>query len=209
MRSETILEQLWARRPELQTCEPALRGAFALMAKTIERDGKLLLCGNGGSAADADHWSGELLKGFRLARPLQREAHRRLPEESRDFLQAAIAAIPLGGFQAALSAYANDVRAEFGYAQLVLALGRPGDVFIGLSTSGNATNVRAAARVARAQGLCVIGLTGRGGGRLAPECDVCIRVPADETFEVQELHLSVYHTLSLMLEEAFFAEASA
>ena len=209
MSSDVFLQRLWERRPELQTCEASIREAFALMTSAIERDGKLLLCGNGGSAADADHWSGELLKGFRLARPVRSEVRRRLPEESRGFLQGAIAAIPLGAFHAALSAYANDVRAEFGYAQLVFALGRPGDVFIGLSTSGNAANVRAAARVARAQGLHVLGLTGRGGGRLAPECDVCIRVPADETFAVQELHLAVYHTLSLMLEETFFAEASA
>lgn len=206
MKSETMLERLWQRRPELRVCEESLLRTFASLAETIQAGGKILLCGNGGSAADADHWSGELLKGFRSRRQLTGATYQRLPEESRDLLQGSVAAIPLGGFQAALTAFGNDVRPEFGYAQLVLALGRPGDIFVGLSTSGNATNVRAAARVARAQGLKVIGLTGRSGGRLAPECDVCIRVPADETFEVQELHLAVYHCLSLLLEEKLFPE---
>jgi D-sedoheptulose 7-phosphate isomerase len=165
---------------------------------------KVLLCGNGGSAADADHWSAELLKGFRRERPLSARARKGLPRGVARALQGALPAIPLSSFPALASAFANDVSPELTLAQLVSALGRKGDVLVALSTSGRSPNVCLAAQTACARGMATIALTGRGRGRLAKLADIAIRVPARETHLVQELHLPVYHTLSLMLEDAFF-----
>jgi D-sedoheptulose 7-phosphate isomerase len=200
-----LLEDLFARAPTLVPLRPDLLAAFALLHDCLQRGDKLILCGNGGSAADADHWAGELLKGFKRMRPLPPSARVGLPDALAAALQGALPAIPLTGFPALATAFGNDVDPEFVYAQLTHALGRPGDVWIGLSTSGNAANVCAAAQVARARGLATLGLTGAGGGRLAPLCDLCLRVPATETFRIQEYHLPIYHCLSLMLEDAFFA----
>jgi D-sedoheptulose 7-phosphate isomerase len=121
-------------------------------------------------------------------------------------LQGALPAIPLTSFPAASTAFGNDVDPALAYAQLTSALGRPGDVFVGLSTSGNAKNVGAAAEVARAKGLPVIGLTGASGGKLKAWCTVCICAPSTETYRIQEYHLPIYHCLSLMLEENFFGQ---
>jgi D-sedoheptulose 7-phosphate isomerase len=200
------LEALVARAPELAPLRTDIADAFVMLEETLSQGGKLLLCGNGGSAADADHWAGELLKGFKHLRPLPVPARAGLPAPLAAALQGALPAIPLTGFPALASAFGNDVEPEFVYAQLTHALGKPGDVWIGLSTSGNAANVCAAAQVARARGLSTLGLTGASGGKLAPLCDLCLRVPATETYRVQELHLPIYHCLSLMLEDAFFAE---
>jgi D-sedoheptulose 7-phosphate isomerase len=178
------------------------------MREAIAAGGKLLLCGNGGSAADADHWAGELLKGFRRRRPLRPADRAGLPEALADALQGAIPAIPLTGFPSFTTAFANDVDGALAFAQLTHALGRRGDVWIGLSTSGNARNVCAAAVVARARGLVTIGLTGAAGGQLAPLCDLCLRVPTAETFRAQEFHLAIYHCWSLMLEDAFFGDVT-
>lgn len=178
------------------------------MSRSLHEGGKLLLCGNGGSAADADHWAGELLKGFRLQRRLSEEQQAKFRPETAQFLQGALPAIPLTGFPALTTAFGNDVSPELCFAQLTWALGKPGDVWIGLSTSGNARNVCAAAEVARAQGLHTLALTGQNGGRLAPLCNTAIRVPASETYRIQEYHLPVYHSLCLMLEDAFFGDAS-
>lgn len=164
------------------------------------------LCGNGGSAADADHWAGELLKGFCKDRPLSMQERGTLRPEIAQKLQGALPAIPLTSFPAASTAFGNDVDPALAYAQLTSALGRPGDVFVGLSTSGNARNVGAAAEVARAKGLPVIGLTGASGGKLKAWCTVCICAPSTETYRVQEYHLPIYHCLSLMLEENFFGQ---
>lgn len=197
---------LLGRRPDLAPCANDILAAHVLTRESIGRGGKLLLCGNGGSASDADHWSGELLKGFRRQRPLTEAERTGLPVSLAARLQRAIAAIPLGSFTAFGSAFGNDVAPEFTYAQLVWALGRPGNVLIGLSTSGNSGNVCAAATVAAHRGLKTIGLTGRSGGRLKELCDVCICAPADETAFIQECHLPVYHCLCMMLEEDFFGD---
>ncbi|GAG34888.1 unnamed protein product, partial [marine sediment metagenome] len=167
--------------------------------------GTLLLCGNGGSASDAEHWAGELLKGFRRNRPLTGQWLERLGPELGTKLQGALPAIPLTGFPALSSAYGNDVDSDYVFAQLVFGLGRAGDALVGISTSGGAGNVVLAMKVAAALGMRTVALTGRSGGEMAPLAEVSIRVPADETDRVQELHLPVYHTLSLMLEEEFFA----
>lgn len=165
--------------------------------------GTLLLCGNGGSAADADHWAGELLKGFASRRPLAAAERARLPEPLAAKLQSGIRAIPLCGFPALTSAFANDVDPDLTFAQLVHTLGRPGDVLIGLSTSGDSKNVLHAATAARARSMKVLGMTGQGGGALKGLSDIWIGVPARSTPAVQELHLPIYHGLSLMLEEAW------
>lgn len=176
------------------------------MRDALLQEGTLFLAGNGGSAADADHWTGELLKGFCKLRPLSAEVRSRLRPELAEHLQGGIRAIPLTGFPAFTTAFSNDVDPALIWAQLVHTLGRKGDVFIGLSTSGNARNVGLAAEAAGAKSLKIVGLTGKGGGALAALCDVCICVPATETYHVQELHLPVYHCLSLMLEDEFFTE---
>jgi D-sedoheptulose 7-phosphate isomerase len=201
------LDGLLQRLPELTPSRDTILHCYAAMEHSLRQGGKLLLCGNGGSAADADHWAGELLKGFKQPRPLPAAARAKLRPEIAGLLQGALPALPLTAFPALSTAYANDVSAEMIFAQLAWGLGRPGDVLIGLSTSGNARNVCAAAEVARARGLVVIGLTGQGGGRLAPLCDHVFRAPSTETFRIQEYHLPVYHCLSMMLEDAFFGAA--
>ncbi len=200
------LTELLRRLPELATAESSILQAYEVLRDSFQAGGKVLLCGNGGSAADADHWAGELLKGFCKARPLSRQERGTLRPEIAQKLQGALPAIPLTSFPAASTAFGNDVDPALAYAQLTSALGRPGDVFVGLSTSGNAKNVGAAAEVARAKGLPVIGLTGASGGNLKAWCTVCICAPSTETYRVQEYHLPIYHCLSLMLEENFFGQ---
>ncbi len=191
------------RYPVLEVCRSDIQQAFDLLAASFLRDGKLLLCGNGGSAADSEHWAGEMLKGFAHARPLSCSMRKGLPPEMAARLQWAFPVIPLTGFPAFATAFSNDVEPEYVFAQLVLALGRPGDVLAALSTSGNSANVCRAAEVARARNIPVIALTSAAGGKLKGLVDVCICVPATQTPQIQEFHLPIYHCLSLMLEETF------
>ncbi|MDX2111071.1 MAG: SIS domain-containing protein [Verrucomicrobiota bacterium] len=195
---------LYTRYPILSPCRDSIAQAIETLTTAFQRGNKLLICGNGGSAADADHISGELLKGFASKRPLTPEWRARLGDALADKLQGGLPAIPLTQFAGLLSAYGNDVSWEHGYAQLVFALGQPGDVFLGISTSGNAKNVGHAARVAKAKGLHTIALTGETGGALLALCDNTIRVPATEVYKIQELHLPIYHTLCLEVEQRLF-----
>lgn len=199
------LELLLQRLPELGPTRAAIQQAYDTLHASFAAGGTVLLCGNGGSASDAEHWAGELLKGFRLPRRLSGEQRAKLPDAIAQQLQGGLPAIPLTGFPALATAFANDVNGDLTFAQLTWALGKPGDVWVGLSTSGNAKNVCAAAEVARAKGLKTIALTGQTGGKLAPLVDCAIRAPATETYRIQEYHLPIYHCLSLMLEDAFFA----
>ncbi len=206
------LEELIQRYPTLAPCRKAIEAAYGVLVECYSKGGKLLVCGNGGSAADADHIVGELMKGFLSPRPLPEGMRQRLAAADREIgsalaarLQAGLPAINLSASSALGTAFANDVSAEFSYAQAALAYGKAGDVLLGISTSGNAANVRAALCAARAGGLATIGLTGKGGGRMARLCDALIDVPATRTFEVQELHLPVYHCLCAMVESRFFA----
>lgn len=196
--------QLIERYPQLEPLLPDLLAAFAAIAASYAAGGQLLLCGNGGSAADADHISGELLKGFGQKRPLGPGEVAAYGPALAGKLQGALPALPLTVFHALLTAWANDCDPAYAYAQLVHGLGRRGDVLLAISTSGNAHNVRHAATVARAKGLVVVGLTGASGGALRELCDHCLRVPETETFKIQELHLPIYHALCLALEEHFF-----
>ncbi len=200
------IERLLSRYPALSVCARDMETSVRAIGDAFAAGGKLLLCGNGGSAADAEHWAGELLKGFRRPRPLSDAVAEKLDPGVADKLQGGLPAIPLTGFTAFNSAFANDADHAFAFAQLVLALGRSGDVLAAISTSGNAENVVNAVRTAKALGLTVVGLTGESGGRVALSADICIKAPADIVHEVQELHLPIYHTLCSMLEERFFPE---
>jgi D-sedoheptulose 7-phosphate isomerase len=197
------LSQFLSHRPELQPILSTIEAAHTTLEDTLRNEGRIYLCGNGGSAADCEHWAGELLKGFYSRRPVLSHHGRRLPAQLRG-LQGALPAIPLTGFLSLRTAVANDIDPKLEFAQLVWGLGRPGDTLVAISTSGNAENVCLAARAARLKGMRVIGLTGAKGGKLRRLCNPCIRVPADQTHLIQELHLSVYHALCLTLEEAFF-----
>ena len=203
------LKSLFARYSALEVCGPDIQRAFDLLSATFHKDGKLLLCGNGGSASDSEHWAGEMLKGFALTRPLLPSMRRGLPPETAARLQWAFPVIPLTGFPSLATAFGNDVEPEYVFAQLLLALGRAGDVLAALSTSGNSANVCRAAEVARARQIPVLALTGASGGKLKELAEVCICVPATLTPLVQEYHLPIYHCLSLMLEEAFAAHWQA
>ena len=199
------LQNLVGRYPALAECQPEIEQAFELLATAFKQDRKLLLCGNGGSAADSEHWAGEMLKGFAHSRPLSASMRQGLPPTMAAQLQWAFPVVPLTGFPALATAFSNDVNPEYVFAQLVLAVGRTGDVLGALSTSGNSSNVCRAAEVARARGIAVLAMTGATGGKLRELAEVCICVPATQTPHVQEFHLPIYHCLSLMLEEAFMA----
>jgi D-sedoheptulose 7-phosphate isomerase len=199
------LDKLLQRCPQLAGCRPDVEQAFTSLRDCFRSGGKALLCGNGGSAADCEHWAGEMLKGFVHKRSLSQAEKKDLPAELGSRLQGALPVIPLTGFVSLNTAFANDVDPRLIFAQLVWGLGRPGDVLVGISTSGNARNVCAATEAAKARGLFRIGLSGRTGGQLGSLCDLCIRVPADETYSIQELHLPIYHCLSMMLEDEFFS----
>jgi D-sedoheptulose 7-phosphate isomerase len=199
------LNNLVERYPALEACRRDIQRTFDLLTATFLEDRKLLLCGNGGSASDSEHWAGEMLKGFAHSRPLSASMRQGLPAEMADQLQWAFPVIPLTGFPSLATAFGNDVNPEYVFAQLLLALGRPGDVLAVLSTSGNSANVCRAAEVARARNIPTIALTGATGGKLKALANICICVPATQTPQVQEFHLPIYHCLSLMLEEAFVA----
>ncbi len=209
--SQVHFDKLMQRYPALNTCAGSITQAFNLLARCFADKGKLLICGNGGSAADAEHIVGELMKGFLLRRPVPAEfrtrLHERWPEQGEalaDHLQGALPAIALTGHLSLSTAFQNDVAADMVFAQQVYGYGHAGDVLLGISTSGNSKNVLNALRVAHSMRLRTIGLTGMSGGQMAALCDACICVPATQTLEVQELHLPVYHALCCMLEAAFF-----
>lgn len=204
MNPYTYRDELIRRHPALSACADDISEAFELMKSCYEQDGKMLICGNGGSAADAEHWAGELMKAFGTIRPIPQSARNKLPSELADRLQGALATVPLSGFIALASAYANDVDSKYIYAQMVWGLGRPGDILVGITTSGNSENILLALQASRARDMKTVALTGKSGGKAASLVDVTIRVPADATHEVQEYHLPVYHCLSQMLECVFF-----
>ena len=204
---QELLDDLLGRYPCLEVCRRSILEAYTLIRDSYENRGKLLLCGNGGSAADTEHWSSELLKGFIRRRELTLEQKQGLSPELAAGLQQALPAIPLGSFQALNTAFLNDVNGEFSFAQLVQALGSAGDVLVGISTSGRAKNVCYAFEVAAARGIGRIALSGASESCLSDLASVTIHVPETETYKVQELHLPIYHSLCLMLEANFFGDA--
>lgn len=206
------IDDLVSRQPPLERCRPELAGLADRIEQAFRADHKLLVCGNGGSAADALHIVGELMKRFKRPRPLPRTLAEKLRRDWGDTgaamatrLEAALPAISLAGEISLATAFANDVGGELVFAQQVLGLGRPGDVLFCLSTSGRAANVLAACRLARSIGMGTVALTGQDGGELARISDLAVRAPADQTDRVQELHLAIYHALCAELERRFFA----
>jgi D-sedoheptulose 7-phosphate isomerase len=209
----SIFSNIFHSFPELKICQKDLFNAFDILKNTYQKKGKLLICGNGGSAADSEHIVGELMKGFIFKRQLKLEARKQFiecfPDEGdflADHLQGALPAISLVSHSALISAFANDVSAETIYAQQVYGYGLNTDALLAISTSGNSINIIRAVQVAKVMGLASIGLSGRQGGRLQELCDVTIKVPADSTYQIQELHLPVYHALCIALENEFFSE---
>ncbi len=207
------LPRLFERYPVLQECETDLTAALSILTTAYENGRQLLVCGNGGSAADSEHIVGELMKGFLKPRRIAATAATRLKAsggtlgaEIADKLQAALPAISLVSQTSLISAITNDIAGEMIFAQQVYGLGKSGDVLLGITTSGNSRNIINAVTVAQAFGLKSIILTGRSGGTVASLADVAIRVPADNVAEIQELHLPVYHWLCIELEEQFFGE---
>ena len=199
------------RYPKLLVCRDDIIAAYDILKEAYTNDHKLLIAGNGGSAADSEHIAGELMKRFKTPRPVPEDFAKKLktidPERGEELaknLERGLMAIPLVAHEALTTAYINDVDGLGVFAQQLYGYGRQGDVFLGISTSGNSKNVMNAIVVARALGIKVIGLTGEKGGELAKVADVAIKVPETETYMVQELHLPVYHCLCLMLEDHFF-----
>ncbi len=218
-RFESILSltlgELTRRYPPLEVCGDTVRKAIETIIRSYEAGGKVLICGNGGSASDAEHIAGELMKGFLSKRKLREEAKERFikadPELGKvlaEKLQTPLEAIALTGQVSLSTAFANDVDPALVYAQQVFGYGKQGDVLVAISTSGNAGNVLYAAVAARTLGLSVVSLTGQGGGKLAAYADCAVRVPETETFKVQELHLPAYHAICQAVEEYFFADLS-
>lgn len=206
-----IINELVNRYPVLESVRDDIEKVYKVLVECYENGGKLLVVGNGGSAADSEHIVGELMKGFVKKRPVSEEMREALlrmdPERGAalaDNLQGGLPAIALTAHTALNTAFANDKDPVMIYAQQVNGYGKAGDVFLGISTSGNAENVMYAAVTAKAKGLKVLALTGKDGGKLAKIADVSIIVPSKETYQIQELHLPVYHALCLMLEEHFY-----
>mgnify|MGYP002769894613 FL=1 len=200
------------RYPSLDFVKDDIVAAYLLMEEAYENGGKLLVAGNGGSAADAEHIVGELMKGFKLSRKLEAGFAEQLVAENVELggilaenLQRALPAIALDGHPALSTAYMNDCEPLLCFAQQINGYGKPGDVFLGISTSGNSKNILFAATTAHAKGMKVIGLTGAKDSKLMNMSDVCIKAPQTETYMIQELHLPIYHCLCLMLEDKFFA----
>ena len=206
------LETVIRNYPELSICKDDILRAYEIMKQCYLQGGLIMTCGNGGSASDAEHIVGELMKSFKLKRGLTKEQRETLryafPAEGiylADNLQQGIPAISLVSQSAISSAFINDVAADMVFAQQVFGYGNAGDVILGISTSGNSKNIINACRVAKAFGIGTIGMTGKDGGKLRQICDVTICVPTNETYRVQEYHLPVYHTLCAMIEAEVFA----
>ncbi|MEY8339181.1 SIS domain-containing protein [Lachnospiraceae bacterium 62-35] len=206
-----FLDELIERYPILESVKENIWRVYEMMEACYERGGKVLIAGNGGSSADAEHIVGELMKGFKKSRSVSPEFADRLrkadgerAEELIQKLQGALPAISLSSHPALCTAYLNDVDGDLILAQQVYGYGKKEDVFLGISTSGNAKNIMYAVAVAKAKGMKVAALTGKDGGALGRAADESVIVPEPETYRIQELHLPIYHVLCLMLEERFF-----
>lgn len=208
-----LKEELFARYPQLNCCRKEFECTFEALLNCYRTGGKLLVCGNGGSAADAEHIVGELMKSFLFNRKLDDEFSSSMREQFgeegvdlADKLEGALPAIPLTSMPALTSAFANDVDAAVSFAQMTYGYGQKGDVLFGITTSGNSRNILYAMMAARAKGITTIALTGGTGGKCKGLADIMICVPETETFKIQELHLPIYHVLCSMLEAELFKE---
>lgn len=209
--TKRIINDLILRYPKLSKCKDAVFEALSILITMYKANGKLLVCGNGGSASDSEHIVGELMKGFVLKRQLREPFSQQLMLENNGTyiekkLQEPLEAISLVSQVGLMTAFANDQAADLCFAQQVLGYGKENDALLCISTSGNSKNVIYAAQVARVKKMFVIGLSGHGGGELNEYTDVNIIAPELETYKIQELHLPVYHAICLALEEEFFGE---
>lgn len=207
------IDLLIERYPKLNVIRKEIIDAYLLMEECYENGGKLLIAGNGGSAADSEHIAGELMKKFKIFRPVNERYAEKLKEVDpirgehlAKNLECALMAVPLVAHEALTTAYINDVDGFSVFAQQLLGYGQEGDVFLGISTSGNSKNIMNATVIARASGIKVVGLTGAKGGELAMVADVAVKAPETETYMIQELHLPIYHCWCLMLEDHFFGK---
>lgn len=204
---------LYERYGKLEPCKTDIEQATELLIHMYHAGGKLLICGNGGSQADCEHIVGELMKGFLLPRRLNEQEKVRMKQNCPDIsddllskLQGGLPAVALGSFTALSTAFANDVAPEYFFAQAVFSLGKPEDVLLCISTSGNSKNCVSAAQTAKSMGLQTVALTGESGGKLAQICDITVKAPAVETYQVQEYHLPIYHEICANVERHFFGE---
>lgn len=211
LKEENILLNLIERYPKLEVCQKSIWNAYEVLCRTYEKGGKLLLAGNGGSAADSEHIVGELMKGFIKRREIDEEERAVIMGISKEFgavlcenLQKTLPAIALSGHIALSTAFSNDVNSALVFAQQLYGYGKKNDIFMGITTSGNSENILYAVIAAKARGMNTIALTGEHGGKIKEMADITIMVPETITYKIQELHLPVYHTLCLMLEERFF-----
>lgn len=209
--TQNFVNAFFKRHPDLVPLQDQIYQTCNILITAFQNGNKLLLCGNGGSSADCDHIAGEFLKGFLLKRPVNKELKNTMAEkygecgaEMAGKLQQGLPTISLNTHSAAISAFENDVDPELIYAQQVLAYGKPGDVLIGISTSGGAKNVAAAVMTANSLGLHTIGLTGKDGGKLAQLAELSLIMPQCETYRIQEDHLAVYHLLCAVVECEIF-----
>ncbi len=205
------IDLLTERYPSLEPIRQELIDAYLIMEESYSKGGKLLVAGNGGSAADSEHIVGELMKGFKMPRKASSEFAEKLKSVDEELgtvlaenLQGALPAIALDGHLALTTAYMNDCEPLLCFAQQINGFGKPEDVFLGISTSGNSKNILYAATVAKAKGMKVIGLTGAKDSRMQDFSDICVKAPNTETYMIQELHLPIYHCWCLMLEDKFF-----
>lgn len=202
---EKIYNDLFKRYPELSCVKEEIQAVFEIIKETYINKGKLLVCGNGGSAADSVHIVGELMKGFMLSRQLPENEKDKFPnKEIADGLQGALPAISLVGESALMTAFCNDCNPDLVFAQQVYGLMNENDTLMCLSTSGNSKNVVAAAETAKVKGGKVVSIVGEKGGKLFELSDSTIKLPSQITPEIQEYTLPVYHTICAMLEIEFF-----
>ncbi len=205
MRENIIFNELLERYPALSVCSEDIYKSYEIMVQCLENGGKILCCGNGGSAADCDHFAGELLKGFLKKRPLSDEEKAKFGDSFiADNLQKGLPVISLNAHTALMTAFSNDAQSSLVYAQQVYAYAKSGDVLLCFSTSGNSANVIFAAETAIASDVKIISITGKRISPLQRFSDVCINLPESETFRIQELTLPVYHCLAAMIEDRFF-----
>lgn len=202
--TKAVFDELFVRYPSLLNEKDNIADAFKALLDAYREGGKILVCGNGGSAADAEHLCGELLKSFKKRREIPSSIAMKIRPELAAKLEGALPAVSLVSMTGFLSAFANDVSWESAFAQQVLSLGDERDVLVAFSTSGNSANCVAAAEVMKAKGGKVVALTGSAESKLSQIADVAIRVGEKETFKVQELHLPVYHALAAAIEEELF-----
>jgi len=206
------MKTLIEKYPLLKQCESQIQLAVDKICAAYENNKKLLVCGNGGSAADAEHIVGELMKGFLSKRELSNEekeklitAHAERGEKLAALLQKPLPAVSLVSSVSLATAFANDVAPELIFAQQVYGLGNAGDIFLGISTSGNAENVAFAAVAAKAKNIFTIALTGKDGGKLKNISDLAIIAPSNSTPDIQELHLPIYHYICKAVEQHFWS----